>query len=49
MSGDHSDKVNTYKTVKKEIINSLKELQKLSTTQLIKKRMDKFCNMGIVK
>ena len=49
LSGAHSDKVNTYKTVKKEIINSLKELQKLSTTQLIKKRMDKFCNMGIVK
>ena len=49
LSGAHSDKTNTYKIVKKEIIYSLKELQKLSTTQLIKKRMDKFCNMGIVK
>ena len=49
LSGAHSDKTNTFKIVKKEIINSLKELQKLSTTQLIKKRMDKFCNMGIVK
>ena len=49
LSGAHSDKANTYKIVKKEIISSLKELQKLSTTQLIKKRMDKFCNMGIVK
>ena len=49
LSGAHSDKTNTYKIVKKEIISSLKELQKLSTTQLIKKRMDKFCNMGIVK
>ena len=49
LSGAHSDKTNTYKLVKKEIINSLKELKKLSTTQLIKKRMDKFCNMGIVK
>ena len=49
LSGAHSDKAKTFKIVKKEIINSLKELQKISTTQLIKKRMDKFCNMGIVK
>ena len=49
LSGAHSDIAKTFKIVKKEIINSLKELQKLSTTQLIKKRMDKFCNMGIVK
>ena len=49
LSGAHSDKAKTFKIVKKEIISSLKELQKLSTTQLIKKRMDKFCNMGIVK
>ena len=49
LAGAHSDKANTYKLVKKEIISSLKELKKISTTQLIKKRMDKFCNMGIVK
>ena len=49
LSGAHSDKAKTFKIVKKEIINSLKELQKISTTQLIKKRMNKFCNMGIVK
>jgi len=49
LSGAHSDKENTYKIVKKEILNSLNELQKLSINQLIKKRMDKFCNMGIVK
>ena len=49
LSGAHSNKAHTYKIVKKEIISSLKELKKLSTIQLIKKRMDKFCNMGIVK
>ena len=49
LSGAHSDKAKTFKIVKKEIINSLKELQKISTTQLIKNRMNKFCNMGIVK
>ena len=49
LSGAHSDKENTYKIVKKEILISLNELKKLSTNQLIKKRMDKFCKMGIVK
>ena len=49
LSGAHSDKENTFKIVKKEILSSLNELKKLSTNQLIKKRMDKFCEMGIVK
>ena len=49
LSGAHSDKENTFKIVKKEILSSLNELKKLSTNQLIKKRMDKFCRMGIVK
>ena len=49
LSGAHSDKENTFKIVKKEILNSLNTLKKLSTNQLIKKRMDKFCKMGIVK
>ena len=49
LSGAHSDKENTFKIVKKEILSSLNELKKQSTNQLIKKRMDKFCKMGIVK
>jgi len=49
LSGAHSDKENTFKIVKKEILISLNELKKLSINQLIKKRMDKFCKMGIVK
>ena len=49
LSGAHSDKENTFKIVKKEILISLNTLKKLSTNQLIKKRMDKFCKMGIVK
>ena len=49
LSGAHSDKENTFKIVKKEILSSLNELKKLSINQLIKKRMDKFCEMGIVK
>jgi len=48
LSGAHSEPEKTFKTVKKEILNSLNELQKLSKDKLIKKRMDKFCDMGIV-
>ena len=49
LSGAHSEKEKTFKIVKKEIINSLTELKKLPINKLIKKRMDKFCKMGIVK
>jgi len=49
LSGAHSDPDAIYKSVKKEIINSITTLKKLSIEKLIKKRMDKFCNMGIVK
>ena len=48
LSGAHSEPEKTFKIVKKEILNSLNELQKLSKDKLIKKRMDKFCDMGIV-
>ena len=49
LSGAHSEPEKTFNLVKKEILSSLDELQKLSIDKLIKKRMDKFCNMGIVK
>ena len=49
LSGAHSEPEKTFKIVKKEILNSLNELQKLSKDKLIKKRMDKFCDMGIVR
>ena len=49
LSGAHSEPEKTFNLVKKEILSSLDELQKLSIDKLIKKRMDKFCDMGIVK
>jgi len=49
LSGAHSDPDTIYKSVKKEIINSITILQKLSIEKLIKKRIDKFCNMGVIK
>lgn len=49
LSGAHNDPGNTYKIVKKEIINSIDILKKVSIKNLTKQRMDKFCNMGVVK
>ena len=49
LSGAHSEPEMTFKIVKKEINNSIKKLQSLSVKDLIKKRMDKFCTMGVVK
>ena len=49
LSGAHSEPEMTFKIVKKEINNSIKELQSLTIKDLIKKRMDKFCEMGVVK
>ena len=49
LSGAHSEPKMTFKIVKKEINNSIKQLQSLSVKDLIKKRMDKFCEMGVVK
>jgi len=49
LSGAHTDPEITYKIVKKEIINSINILNKVSIKNLTKQRMDKFCNMGVVK
>ena len=49
LSGAHSEPEMTFKIVKKEINNSIKQLQSLSIKDIIKKRMDKFCEMGVVK
>ena len=49
LSGAHSEPEMTFNIVKKEINNSIKQLQSLSVKDLIKKRMDKFCEMGVVK
>tara|TARA_B110000438_G_scaffold89687_1_gene89208 strand:- start:792 stop:1745 length:954 start_codon:yes stop_codon:yes gene_type:complete len=49
LSGAHTDPDSTFKIVKKEIINSINILKKFTIKKLIKKRMDKFCNIGIVK
>ena len=48
LGGAHRDKENTYKIVQYSLENPL-ILKKVSIKNLTKQRMDKFCNMGVVK
>ena len=45
----HSDPKQTFKIVKKYIKSCLNDLSKKDKTQLVKERIDKFANMGVVK
>jgi acetyl-CoA carboxylase carboxyl transferase subunit alpha len=49
LGGAHYDRETTFDTVQKYIIKSYNELIKLSTNDLIEKRMDKYSNMGEFK
>lgn len=49
LGGAHSDRETTFKTVAKQITTVHEELKKLSPTELVNKRMDKYANMGVFK
>ena len=49
LGGAHNFPNETYKKVRKAITKSINELSLLNKDKLIKKRVDKFCNMGMVK
>ncbi len=49
LGGAHYDRETTFKTVEKFIMKGFNELKKLSTTELIAQRMDKYSNMGEFK
>lgn len=49
LGGAHSDLKGMSKELKKVIINHANELQLLPTEERIEKRIDKFCQMGVVK
>ena len=49
LGGAHQDRETTFKTVEEYITNAFNELNKLSTKDLIAKRMDKYSNMGEFK
>jgi acetyl-CoA carboxylase carboxyl transferase subunit alpha len=46
--GAHLDFEKTMNTVKKTILTEIKELRKLGVTDLVARRIDKFCSMGVI-
>lgn len=49
LGGAHSDKEETYNTVKSAISKAYSELKNLSPEELVEKRMDKYLDMGVFK
>ncbi|PHQ29330.1 MAG: acetyl-CoA carboxylase carboxyl transferase subunit alpha [Leeuwenhoekiella sp.] len=49
LGGAHSDRQKTFDTVKEKILQAYDEFKNLSPTDLIKKRMDKYSEMGVFK
>ena len=48
VGGAHTQPEQMFKIVKNEILKNLKELRKDSPKELVDKRIDKFCSMGVV-
>jgi acetyl-CoA carboxylase carboxyl transferase subunit alpha len=49
LGGAHFDRETAFKEVEKTIIKAYDELKKLSPEELVKKRMEKYANMGVFK
>ncbi len=49
LGGAHSNREETFRTVERTIVKAYNELKKLSTEELIEKRMEKYASMGVFK
>ena len=49
LGGAHRDREKTFEIVSNAIVKSFEELKNLSPKDLVKKRMDKYANMGVFK
>lgn len=49
LGGAHFDRETAFKEVEKTILKAYDELKNLSAKELVKKRMDKYANMGVFK
>lgn len=49
LGGAHSDRETTFETVKVSIAKTYSEIKNLSPTELVKRRMEKYGNMGVFK
>jgi len=48
LGGAHASPDECFKSVKQEILKKVSELSKITATNLVKSRIDKFCSMGVV-
>jgi acetyl-CoA carboxylase carboxyl transferase subunit alpha len=49
LGGAHTDREKTFKSVSDAIVKSYNEFKNLSPKELVKKRMDKYSQMGVFK
>ena len=49
LGGAHTNREETFNTVKNSILSSYNEFRNLSPKELVNKRMDKYSNMGVFK
>ncbi|SDR65924.1 acetyl-CoA carboxylase carboxyl transferase subunit alpha [Gillisia sp. Hel1_33_143] len=49
LGGAHSNREETFETVKASILSAYDEFKNLSSAELVNKRMDKYSNMGVFK
>jgi len=47
LGGAHSNREETFESVKNKIVEHFEELKKLSPKELVHRRMDKYANMGV--
>jgi len=47
LGGAHQDRQGAFESVQNQIVEAYEELQKLSVTNLVAQRMDKYANMGV--
>jgi acetyl-CoA carboxylase carboxyl transferase subunit alpha len=49
LGGAHSNREETFETVKNSILSAFHEIENLSPTELVNQRMEKYSNMGVFK
>ena len=49
LGGAHSDRATTFKSVTEAILTAYDEFKNLSPKDLVNKRIDKYCDMGVFK
>ena len=49
LGGAHRNREKTFTIVKQAIVNAYNEFKEMSSSELVKRRMNKYSNMGVYK